>query len=107
MSDVHKCHAARCNRFTPPSKFACRWHWFRLHYSIQQAIWREYKPGQENTKTPSKAYLAVQQCAVAYLAKLDNLKDEVTKAGLNAVMYEAMCREQGEEPLRRLPRAWE
>jgi hypothetical protein len=46
--------------------FACRAHWFALPPKIRSAIWREYRPGQEITKTPSLRYLAVQRLACAY-----------------------------------------
>jgi hypothetical protein len=32
---------------------------------IQQAIWREYRPGQEVDKQPSSRYIAVQRLACA------------------------------------------
>lgn len=46
----------------------CRPHWFSLRKPLQDAIWKEYKPGQENDKNPTARYLAVQRRAVAELA---------------------------------------
>ncbi len=44
----------------------CRRHWFALPKKIQDAIWREYRDGQEIDKQPSVRYLAVQRLACAY-----------------------------------------
>lgn len=108
----HHCHAAGCNQEVPPRMFACRAHWYLLPESLRRAIWREYNEGQEVSKTPTASYMAVQQCAVAWLAhreltKRPELRPEYDKAATNAVMYETIAREQGKEPLRGLPRVWE
>jgi hypothetical protein len=60
----HTCHAHGCSRKVPPSMFACKPHWFGLRKATRDAIWREYRPGQENDKQPSLRYLAVQRYAV-------------------------------------------
>jgi hypothetical protein len=46
--------------------FMCRRHWFALPQKIRDAIWREYREGQEIDKRPSARYLAVSQLACAY-----------------------------------------
>jgi hypothetical protein len=43
-------------------------HWASLPKRFKDAIWREYRPGQERDKKPSVRYLAVQQAAVAMAA---------------------------------------
>jgi hypothetical protein len=48
--------------------FACKPHWFALSKRLRDAIWREYRPGQENDKRPSARYMAVQRRAVGELA---------------------------------------
>jgi hypothetical protein len=48
--------------------FACRPHWFALRKPLRDAIWREYRQGQEADKLPSYRYMAVQQRAVGELA---------------------------------------
>lgn len=63
----HTCHAHGCKVAVPPKMFMCRAHWFALRRPIQQAIWREYRPGQENDKQASLRYLAVQQRAIGEL----------------------------------------
>lgn len=42
---------------------ACRKHWFALPKRLQLAIWANYVPGQEITKTPTADYLtALWEC---------------------------------------------
>jgi len=48
--------------------FACHEHWRALPKPVQDAIWREYRPGQEQDKRASHRYLAVQTLARASLA---------------------------------------
>jgi len=60
--------------------FACTGHWFALPNRIRDAIWREYREGQEIDKRPSTRYLAVQQLACAYLVFRPNDEKAVLKA---------------------------
>lgn len=64
----HRCHAPGCEREIPPRLMACREHWYALRKDIRDAIWREYRTGQEITKTPTRRYMAVQRLACAMLA---------------------------------------
>lgn len=64
----HTCHAHECPAVVPPSMFACRPHWWALRKPMRDAIWREYRPGQEDVKNPSLRYMAVQRRAVGELA---------------------------------------
>jgi hypothetical protein len=52
--------------------FACPTHWRALPKKIQDAIWREYRSGQEKDKRPSLRYMAVQRLACAHLAFAPN-----------------------------------
>lgn len=45
----------------------CSSHWAKLRQPIKDAIWREYRPGQEQDKKPSARYMSVQRLAVASL----------------------------------------
>lgn len=65
---VHTCHAHACERRVPAAMFMCRVHWFLLRKPIRDAIWREYRPGQESDKKPSPRYMAVQRRAVGEVA---------------------------------------
>jgi hypothetical protein len=60
----HTCHAHGCEARVPPAMFACKKHWFALRRATRLAVWREYRPGQEDDKHPSLRYLAVQRFAV-------------------------------------------
>lgn len=55
---THTCHWPNCTKRVPPAMWGCREHWFRLPKPLRDAIWREYRPGQEISKTPSAKYIA-------------------------------------------------
>jgi hypothetical protein len=77
--------------------FACRAHWFALRKKTRDAIWREYRPGQENDKKPSLRYLSVQRFACAELAFRPN--DEA--AALESARYLAEAIRLREEAIER------
>jgi hypothetical protein len=79
----HTCHAHGCAQSTPPRMLFCYPHWKGLDRRIQDAIWAEYRAGQETDKDPSLRYLAVQQYAIAAVVFKPN--DEA--AALLAVPY--------------------
>ncbi len=64
----HECHAHDCKVQVPPSMLFCSPHWYSLKKPVRDAIWREYRVGQERDKKPSLRYLAVQRYAVAMAA---------------------------------------
>ena len=43
----------------PPKLWGCKAHWFALPAGLRAKVWATYRPGQEITKTPSAAYIAV------------------------------------------------
>lgn len=55
----HHCHWPGCDKQVPPAMWGCKAHWFKLPKSLRDQIWATYRPGQEKTMTPSKAYLHV------------------------------------------------
>ena len=65
---AHHCHAHGCETPCEPARFCCPKHWYSLRDEMKRAIWREYRNGQELTKTPTTRYLAVQQRAVGEIA---------------------------------------
>ena len=79
----HTCHSPGCPRPVPPRMFMCRTHWFALPKKIQDAIWSEYRRGQEIDKRASVRYLAVQQLACAHSVFRTNDK----KAALAAAKH--------------------
>ncbi len=80
---VHLCHAPGCNKEVPPAMFACKPHWFALPKKVRDAIWREYRTGQEIDKQPSLRYMAVQRLACAHLM----FKPHDEKAVLDTLPY--------------------
>jgi len=57
--DRHHCHWPGCDKPVPPAKWGCSKHWFMLPRDLRGAIWATYNIGQEQTKTPSRAYVTV------------------------------------------------
>lgn len=102
----HTCHAHGCDTRVPAKLFMCRGHWFSLPKPIQRAIWREYRRGQERDKTPSAAYMAVQQYAVSVVAFKPNDEGAAQVAAgylQRAYRFQAIAIEQtGRDPLRGL-----
>lgn len=47
----------------------CLRHWRMTPKTLQAAIWRTYRKGQEITKTPTALYLVVQSITVAWVAR--------------------------------------
>lgn len=72
MSEVkHTCHARGCAKEVPPKLLMCIRHWRMVPRDLQKAVWREYRPGQERTKTPTTAYLEVAFQAIEAVAKAE------------------------------------
>lgn len=65
---THECHAHGCRVQVPERFLFCSPHWFATRKVLQNAIWREYRPGQEERKNPSNRYLALQRLCVSELA---------------------------------------
>ena len=61
----HLCHAHGCNIEVPPSMLACKPHWYALPKKYRDAIWREYRRGQEKDRRVSYRYYAVQRLAIS------------------------------------------
>lgn len=55
----HHCHWPRCPKAVPPAMWGCREHWYKLPKHLRDLIWATYRPGQEISKTPSRAYVLV------------------------------------------------
>lgn len=75
----HHCHWPGCDALVPPAQWGCRPHWFALPRPIRTAIWNSFRPGQEESKTPSRAYVkaaqAAQQWIKDHLAKKEEAHD--------------------------------
>jgi hypothetical protein len=56
----HGCHWPGCSQQVPPAMWGCRRHWFMLPKRLRNVLWREYRAGQEEGRSPvSGAYLDV------------------------------------------------
>lgn len=64
----HRCHAHGCGLVVPPRFLFCAPHWHQTRKTLQNAIWNEYRAGQEERKDPTDRYLAIQQLCVSELA---------------------------------------
>lgn len=100
---AHTCHAHGCQRRIAAKLFMCSPHWFTLEERLRQAIWREYRPGQEIDKDPSNRYLAVQQYAIGSLAFKPHDEAAALAAApylLRSVLYRHACVRAGQgDPL--------
>lgn len=65
---AHTCHARGCDVPVPPKMFMCRAHWYSLPKSMRDAVWAEYRTGQEVRKDPTDAYLIVTRECIDWLA---------------------------------------
>lgn len=74
MSEAHTCHWPGCQKHCPPARWGCPGHWFTLPKELRDRIWAAYVPGQEITKTPSEAYLAVTREADAFARDFNSKK---------------------------------
>lgn len=64
----HKCHAHGCKRDVPEKFLFCSPHWFSVRRVLQNAIWNEYRVGQEERKDASDRYMSIQRLCVSELA---------------------------------------
>lgn len=75
--DAHTCHADGCSRRIKPSLFMCYPHWRMLPQTMQAAIWKHFRPGQEKDKRASAAYLDAARAAIEYVkAEEDKVESE-------------------------------
>lgn len=67
MITLHRCHAIGCETSVPPRRFMCVRHWGMLPAAMQRRIWSTYRPGQEEDKRPSQAYLVAAHASAHWL----------------------------------------
>ena len=74
----HHCHALNCETNVPPRMHMCGRHWRMVPRRLQDALWANYRRGQERTLTPSAAYLrAAADCVRAVAEKEGQPPDEI------------------------------
>lgn len=64
----HTCHWPGCPKEVTPALWGCQYHWYRLPKLLRDAIWKEYRPGQEVDKKPSIRYLVVATLVQGWIA---------------------------------------
>lgn len=67
--DGHHCHWPGCDRKVPPAMLGCKTHWFKLPATLRSRIWRSYRVGQEDSKTPSREYIEAAQDVQRWIAQ--------------------------------------
>lgn len=55
----HHCHWPGCGKHVPASCWGCYPHWMKLPKRLRDKMWAAFRPGQEETKTPSCEYVQV------------------------------------------------
>lgn len=63
----HTCHWPGCKKQVPPAMWGCKPHWFRLPKELRDRIWKTYRPGQEESLTPSTAYIEAAEAVQAWI----------------------------------------
>ena len=63
---MHICHNPNCGRPLPAHLVAHPKAWFALPKSYRDAIWQNYRTGQERDKQPSVEYMAVLLGCISY-----------------------------------------
>lgn len=65
----HHCHWPGCGAQVKPAVWGCRKHWYMLPDHLRRLIWQTYRPGQEQSKTPSRAYVEAAQAVQKWIAE--------------------------------------
>lgn len=64
----HHCHARGCSTLTKPEMLMCLKHWRMVPRNLQKDVWAHYRVGQCDDKSPSKAWYAAADAAIAAVA---------------------------------------
>jgi diadenosine tetraphosphatase ApaH/serine/threonine PP2A family protein phosphatase len=66
---AHLCHAEGCQVEVPPRLLMCRRHWRMVPPPLQDAVWANYRRGQERRKDPTPEYMAAARAAIEAVAE--------------------------------------
>lgn len=80
---AHHCHWPGCDAQVPPAMWGCKPHWFMLPLHIRTAIWQTFRPGQEITGNPSRAYVAAAQVAQDWIRDTAEERRQTTRGNDN------------------------
>lgn len=67
----HHCHWTGCTKQVPAALWGCEKHWYKLPLALRRRIWATFRPGQEESKTPSREYVEVARDVEAWIAEND------------------------------------
>lgn len=65
----HHCHARGCDVATKPTMLMCARHWHMVPHHLQLAVWKAYRRGQCDDKSPSDAWREAAARAIDFVAK--------------------------------------
>ena len=55
----HHCHYPGCEKLCAPAQWGCYSCWMKVPAFLRRKLWAAYRVGQEDSKTPSREYVAV------------------------------------------------
>lgn len=73
----HECHWPGCTKQVAPALWGCKPHWYSLPPAIRNDIWAAFRPGQERTMTPSRAYVEAAQRAQDWIRENGHPADPI------------------------------
>lgn len=79
MTLAHICHAIGCTSKIDPSLLMCRKHWQKVPLYLKLEVKRNYKKGQEVSKTPTPQYLEAMKAAINAVGKKEGRIDDDTR----------------------------
>lgn len=65
---MHQCHALGCRRSIPAQLHMCPGHWRMVPKRLQRCLWEHYRPGQEQDKQATEAYLEAARACIRAVA---------------------------------------
>lgn len=69
---THTCHAKGCRTSVRPELLMCARHWRMVPRALQLAVWRHYRAGQCDDKSPSADWLAAARAAIDAVASQES-----------------------------------
>lgn len=74
MTVGHHCHAEGCRVAVPPEMLMCKRHWFMVPKALREEVWRTYRPGQCDDKTPSEEWHKAADAAIKAVSDWERSK---------------------------------
>ena len=62
----HECHNPNCRQPLPAHLVSHSSAWFALPKKLRDAIWQNYRAGQEDDKRPTMAYIDALEACIAF-----------------------------------------